>query len=83
TNVRGGSFSLFTGGAIYWSPSTGAHFVKGAIYDTWAKSGYETGVLGFPVRNETNVRGGSFSLFTGGAIYWSPSTGAHFVKGAI
>ncbi|MCZ2859553.1 N-acetylmuramoyl-L-alanine amidase, partial [Blastococcus sp. VKM Ac-2987] len=83
TNVRGGTFSLFQGGAVYWSPATGAHYVKGAIYDTWAKAGYEGGVLGFPTRDETNVRGGTFSLFQGGAVYWSPATGAHYVKGAI
>ena len=33
----GGCFQLFQGGAIYWSPGTGAHVVLGAIRDTWAR----------------------------------------------
>ncbi|MGY1632317.1 N-acetylmuramoyl-L-alanine amidase [Geodermatophilus sp. SYSU D01186] len=82
-NVRGGTYSLFQGGAIYWSSASGAHMVKGAIYEAWARNGYETGFLGFPTRDETNVRGGTYSLFQGGAVYWSPAGGAHFVKGAI
>ncbi|WP_236831037.1 LGFP repeat-containing protein [Blastococcus sp. KM273128] len=81
--MRGGSFSLFTGGAIYWSPSTGAHFVKGAIYERWARSGYESGLLGFPTQDEINTTGGAVGRFTGGAIYWSPSTGARVVAGAV
>ncbi|MCF6744579.1 hypothetical protein E9529_09855 [Blastococcus sp. KM273128] len=43
-----GKYVSFSGGGIYWSPATGAHVVKGAIFDTWARNGWETGMLGYP-----------------------------------
>lgn len=83
--IRGGCFQTFTGGSIYWSPTTGAHFVKGAIRDRWAAEGWEAGHLGYPTSVEfCGLRAaGCFQRFQGGSIYWSPGTGAHFVKGAI
>jgi uncharacterized protein with LGFP repeats len=69
--------------AIYWSPATGAHFVKGGIRDLWAKQGWERGGLGYPVQDEHNLDGGTYSMFTGGSIYWSPASGTHVVTGAI
>jgi hypothetical protein len=43
------------------------------------------GFLGNPVTTElpTPYGGGLFELFQGGAIYWSPSTGAHDIYGAV
>ena len=35
----GGCYQGFQGGAIYWSPATGAHGVLGAIRDAWARQG--------------------------------------------
>ncbi len=81
----GGCFQLFQGGSIYWSPATGAHVVLGAIRDTWARQGWETGRLGYPLTGENcGLRGGGcFQLFQGGSVYWSPATGAHVVLGGI
>ncbi|WP_425560251.1 LGFP repeat-containing protein, partial [Kineococcus glutinatus] len=66
-----------------WSPATGAQLVKGAIRDRWGALGWELGPLGFPVTGEVPVRGGAFTAFQGGSVYWSPATGAQLVKGAI
>lgn len=83
----GGCFQLFQGGSIYWLPGTGAHFVRGAILErwTWWQEGYGVGDLGYPTSIEfCGLRaGGCFQRFQGGSIYWSPTTGAHIVLGAI
>jgi hypothetical protein len=75
----------FQGGSIYWSPSTGAHEVRGAIRDRWAAANWENGFLGFPISDEFSAGSGRGrgSHFQNGSIYWSPSTGAHEVHGAI
>ena len=59
--------------------------MHGAIRGQWSSLGWEFGFLGFPVTNETPTFDGvgRFNGFQGGAVYWSPSTGAHEVHGAI
>ena len=42
----------FQHGAVYWSPRTGANPVGGALYDAWARLGYESGPLGLPTSGE-------------------------------
>ncbi|SFC53397.1 N-acetylmuramoyl-L-alanine amidase [Klenkia taihuensis] len=81
--LAGGGFTAFEGGSVYRSPGTGAHAVRGGIYEAWARLGYETGVLGFPTADEVPVAGGFVSTFQGGSIFWSPSTGGRFVRGGI
>ena len=92
--VPGARMNTFLGGAIYWSPTTGAHVVYGAIGAEYAALAHETDaygrdaqlVLGLPTSDEMNVPGVSgarMNTFQGGAIYWSPTTGAHVVYGAI
>ena len=80
-----GSYQQFQIGKIYWSPSTGAHSVSGAIGDKWLQNGAEHALIGYPTSGE--VRGlknnGSYQQFQIGKIYWSPSTGAHSVSGGI
>ncbi|TFV53575.1 hypothetical protein E4P43_01415 [Blastococcus sp. TF02A-35] len=68
---------------IYWSQSTGAHVVRGAVLARWRALGAQTGLLGFPVADEEAVAGGARARFTGGSIYWSEATGAQMVRGAI
>jgi hypothetical protein len=72
-------------GAIYWTPSTCAHEVHGAIYHKWSALGLEKGRLGYPTTDETVTPDGlgRFNHFQRGSIYWSPLTGAHEVGGAI
>ncbi|WP_432570942.1 SpoIID/LytB domain-containing protein [Kineococcus sp. SYSU DK005] len=81
--LRGGAFTAFQGGSVYWSPATGAHAVRGAIRDRWGALGWEDGWLGYPTTDEVALRGGAFTHFRGGSVYWSPATGAHAVRGAI
>lgn len=75
----------FQAGSIYWTPTTGAHSVRGAIRDLWASQGWETGPLGYPVGEEINTpnKDGAVQGFEIGAIYWSPTTGANGVQGLI
>jgi glucose/arabinose dehydrogenase len=81
-----GRYNHFSrGGSIYWTPSTGAHEVHGAIRGVWANTGWERG-LGYPLTDETGTPDGvgRYNHFSkGGSIYWTPSTGAHETFGAI
>lgn len=70
-----GAYNHFTGGSVYWSPSTGAHAVGGAIRHRWAELGWESGALGFPTSDEYAVPGGRRSDFAGGSISWEAATG--------
>lgn len=81
-----GAYTHFQGGSIYWSASTGAHPVWGAIRDSWAGQGWERGKLGYPVSDELrNPDGGARQQFQGGTYYWhaTKSNGAHAVGGRI
>ena len=83
--LQGGLRQHFSNGAsIYWSPATGAHAVQGAIRGEYAALGWEHG-LGYPTGDMFCGlgNGGCGQFFQGGAIYWSPGTGAHAVSGAI
>lgn len=80
----------FVGAAIYWHPLAApqAAFVGGAIRDKWGQTGWEGpgGLLGYPTTDETVVGpggNGRMNRFERGAIYWSPTTGAHPVSGTI
>lgn len=82
---NGGVYQNYQGGAILWSPATGAHISEGAIRTTWAGTGYEGGGLGYPVTDEVGGlrNGGVYQNYQGGAIIWSPATGARVSMGAI
>lgn len=45
-------YVTFEHGAIYWSPTTDAQPLTGAIYEAWASLGYERGALGLPTSGE-------------------------------
>jgi uncharacterized protein with LGFP repeats len=80
-----GRFNHFERGSVYWTPSTGAREVRGSIRGTWSRLGWERSVLGYPLTNETGTPDGvgRFNDFQRGSIYWTPSTGAWEVRGAI
>lgn len=71
--------------SIYWSPNSDAHQIGGAIGAEWAARGWEGSPLGYPITDEnTNPDGvGKHNQFQGGSVYWSPSTNAHTIWGAI
>ncbi|WP_269450084.1 hypothetical protein [Arthrobacter sp. U41] len=77
--VNGGCYQDYQGGAIIWSPTTGAHPSTGPTRTAWAKTGFLTGALGYPTSdlNCGLVNGGCYQDYQGGAIIWSPTTGAH------
>ena len=80
-----GRFNHFQDGSIYWTPSTGAFEVHGAIRAKWEALDWEKGVLGYPVSDEMKTPDGvgRFNHFQNGSIYWTPQTGAHEVHGTI
>lgn len=80
---RGSKVSRFEGGHIYWSAKTGAHEVHGEILIRYLYHGAEGGSLGLPTSDEVEVPGGRKSEFQRATIYWSSSSGAHEVHGAI
>lgn len=80
-----GRYNHFQGGSIFWSPSTGAWEVHGAIRSKYSSLGWERSFLGYPLTNEMTCPDGigRYNHFQGGSIYWSPSTGAWEVHGLI
>ncbi len=71
-----GRYNHFSKAAsIYWSPTTGAWSVYGAIRDTWASLGWERSALGYPTSDEYAVTGGRRTNFQHGTIAWDSATG--------
>ncbi|NIH83792.1 uncharacterized protein with LGFP repeats [Amycolatopsis granulosa] len=68
-------FSLAAGASVYWTPSTGAHAVQGAIRDKWAALGWETSALGYPTSDEYGVTGGRRNNFQHDYITWFSANG--------
>ncbi|MCP4604684.1 MAG: hypothetical protein GY847_29880 [Proteobacteria bacterium] len=68
-----GRYSKFEGGSIYWSPSTDAHEVHGAIFNKWASLGWEQGPLGYPTSDEYEYYGYRVSNFQRGQMWWRTS----------
>jgi ribosomal protein L35AE/L33A len=81
----GGVYQMYQGGAIVWSPASGAHESTGAIRARYSQLDYENGTLGYPTSDETGglKGGGVYQMYQGGAIVWSPATGAHESTGPI
>lgn len=84
-SANGGYVRLYQSGMIAYMPSTGAHAVYGVIYQKYVALGRESGFLGYPLTDETGTPDGvgRFNRFQSGMIYWTPSTGAHEIHGAI
>ncbi len=83
--VTSGRMSEFSRGSIYWSPARGSVFVYGAIFTKYKAVGASQ-TYGLPLSEEHNVSGKPGArecLFERGRIYWSPTTGANQVYGAI
>ncbi|MCC9174388.1 zinc-dependent metalloprotease family protein [Arthrobacter sp. zg-Y179] len=78
-----GSVQNFQYGSMYWSPSTGARFVGGAVKTAYLADDGEKGFLRFPTTNEKATAGGVIQDFEGGSVLWSSRTGAYPVFGAV
>jgi uncharacterized protein with LGFP repeats len=71
-----GHFNHFTNdGSIYWTPTTGANSVHGAIRAKWASMGWETSCLGYPTSDEMAITGGRQSNFQHGDITYDFNSG--------
>lgn len=75
--------------AIYWTPETGPHEVRGQILQHWEElGGWET--LGYPT-TDSNLTPDAFGVYnhfvaasgTESSVYWTQPNGAHAVQGAI
>ena len=81
-----GRYNEFENGAIYYSPDWGALALEGPIWQKWMQLGRERGFLGYPIRDHDydyhDARGHS-AIFENGEIFWTPTTGAYEVHGAI
>jgi uncharacterized protein with LGFP repeats len=75
TPDKKGAYAYFQGGAVYWSPTTGARVLRGAVLDAWAGTGWEQGALGYPTSDTQAVAGGTRTDFQHGSIGVSTSTG--------
>ncbi|WP_307857034.1 GH25 family lysozyme, partial [Pseudarthrobacter albicanus] len=82
---QGGCYQDYQGGAIIWSPATGAHPSSGDVRAAWARTGFLDGPLGYPTSdvNCGQPQGGCYQDYQGGAIIWSPATGAHPSSGDV
>ena len=81
--VRVGCVQHFTGGSIFWSATTGARMVTGAVRARHRAAGAENGRLGYPTIDTACNRSGCGQHFTGGSVYWSATTGARIVSGGV
>jgi stage II sporulation protein D len=73
----------FQVGEAVWSSPTGAHFVWGAIGQTWHQVGAGPGPLGLPTGEEQAVSTGTAQVFQHGAVGWDPQRGTTVAWGAI
>lgn len=80
----------FAGGAIFFSPATGARTMHGAILEKYrALGGPAESDLGFPKIDEgpgrvsPESRNSTFNAGDNPVIFWTPETGAWVVRGAI
>ncbi|MQA33308.1 S8 family serine peptidase [Modestobacter roseus] len=81
----GGCLQRFDGGSLYSSPASGVFPVLDPVAAGWARQGWESGPLGYPVTDMgcQPGDGGCFQHFQGGTVMWSPSSGAWPVSGAL
>lgn len=78
----------FTGGAIFFTPETGAKALYGAILDKYQSLGGPVDGLGFPSSDEVPglVPDSRVAILSGAdnpVIFWTPEHGAHVVRGPI
>ena len=73
--VRSGCFQDFQNGSVYWTPTTGAHAVSGAIRTAWGAAGWEFGALGYPTGDAVTTASEISQQFEGGRLVQNRSTG--------
>lgn len=81
--IAGGWAQEFQQATAYWSPASGAGFLKGAFRYEYNRLGGTNSWLGFPVGAEVQTGEGYRQDFQHGTAYWTPQHGIIYVKGAI
>ncbi|MGV0815614.1 hypothetical protein ABQF34_27000 [Mycolicibacterium boenickei] len=87
--VGAGFAQNFSGGKMFFTPATGAHFMQGAILEKYESlGGPADSDLGFPTIDEgpgraADSRNSTFNAPDHPVIFWTPATGARVVRGAI
>ncbi len=75
-----GRYNDFERGSVYWSSTTGAHEVRGAIRARWLALGGVRSRLGYPTDDESRVEAGQLASFERGWILWDRTTGKITVR---
>jgi hypothetical protein len=86
TAGKDGYFLRYQNGWVYYNPKLNQAFALwGKTMQKYQEAQYETGWLGFPASDpkKTPNRTGSYQHFDNGSIYYSPSTGYHYIAGAF
>ena len=73
--AAGGCRQQFQNGAVYWSPTSGAHAVSGNIAAAWANQGREAGSWGYPTGDAQTTASGVSQRFAGGTARFDSTTG--------
>jgi hypothetical protein len=76
----GARMNTFQGGAIYWSPATGAHVVYSGIGGLYNSLGGAASFLGLPTSDEQGPSSSRYTFFQHGKIVWTPQGGAKAVQ---
>jgi uncharacterized protein with LGFP repeats len=63
--------------AIYWSPKTCAHLIRGPLLSVWEQQGANRGELGYPTTDELPMAQavGIHQYFENGEMAWTPLGG--------
>ena len=69
----------YQNGVIIRDKDNKTNYVQGKIAEKYLQLGGATSKLGIPKSGELAIKGGRFSEFEHGNIYWSPFTGAHVI----
>jgi hypothetical protein len=78
-----GRWAKFENGYIYFHPKTGAHAIPLAIFEKWAKLGWETSFIGYPTKDHAVTEAGEMQAFQNGAIYKKKGQPAFHVRGMV
>jgi len=83
--ANGGCSQEFQNGVIYWSPTSGAYFVTGAMLNAWTVAGRQSGWLGYPLAAQSCrlANGGCTQRFENGFIIKPATTGARTMRNDI
>ncbi|ATW59020.1 endolysin [Gordonia phage Mahdia] len=80
-----GRFVPYENAHVYWRKGERAAFVvpHGGLFEAWAEYGWESGPLGFPVRDFTKLEDGAVQAFQGGVLYRKDGADGFYVTGVI